>query len=219
MFFDPSDYLAGDLADAESERQEKQLRRDAEQRAKLCEAMTQVAAESGFEATKIYLAARMAGLGLSTYYKLYETREACLLEAFERCAETVLAQVESAMSHPSRPEEKAAAGIGALTELLASEPNVARLMLVEIRVGGAVCREAQLRWLGQVESMVETLLPAPWNRQAGIGRLIVGGLSTIIALEVEAGRAEALPGMAAELVHAGSMGCPDQHSPVALGRH
>jgi hypothetical protein len=78
VFFDPDDYLERDPAGAKTEREADQLRRDAEQRAKLCEAMTQMAAEIGFEATKIYLAARMAGLGLSTYYKLYaRERNAC----------------------------------------------------------------------------------------------------------------------------------------------
>ncbi len=96
MFFDPVNYLAADPAKAESAREAVRLRREAEQRAKLCEATTRLAAEGGLEAAAIHLAARSAGVGQGTYYKLYDTREACLREAFERCADAVLARVEEA---------------------------------------------------------------------------------------------------------------------------
>ena len=51
VFFDPTDYLAADPAEAGSAREAERLRREAEQRAGLCEATTRLAAEKGLEAT------------------------------------------------------------------------------------------------------------------------------------------------------------------------
>jgi hypothetical protein len=111
------------------------------------------------------------------------------------------------VSSPSRPEEKATAGIGTLTELLAGEPNVAQLVLVEIRVGGMACRDAQQRWLVRLEALVEELRPAPTQAWASAAGLTVGALNTILALEVIADRASDLPGMLEELVDVTWLGC------------
>ncbi|HZJ29025.1 MAG TPA: hypothetical protein VFD37_03440 [Solirubrobacterales bacterium] len=50
MFFDPDDYLKGEAQPADSRQEVKRLKREAGQRAALCEAMTRVAAERGVEA-------------------------------------------------------------------------------------------------------------------------------------------------------------------------
>jgi DNA-binding transcriptional regulator YbjK len=50
MFFDPDDYLERDPATAADEVEAPRLMREAEQRAKLCEAMARLAAQYGFGA-------------------------------------------------------------------------------------------------------------------------------------------------------------------------
>ena len=114
MFFDSDDYLQADPAKAGSEREAKRLRREAEQRARLCEATTRLAAEGGLEAAAIHLAARRAGIGQGTYYKLYDSRDACLQEAFERCAETVFARVAEAAAEGKGLGVRIEAGLGEL---------------------------------------------------------------------------------------------------------
>ncbi|HET7054172.1 MAG TPA: helix-turn-helix domain-containing protein [Solirubrobacterales bacterium] len=148
MFFDPADYLEADPAQAESEREAERLRREAEQRAKLCEATTRLAAKGGLEAATIQLAARSAGVGQGTYYKLYDSREACLREAFERCAATTLDRVEAAAARSGGDSAgRLEAGLRELLALLDANPAVGRLLLVEIHAGDDHCREAQQRWL------------------------------------------------------------------------
>jgi len=92
MFFDPDDYLEREpgAARSESKREAGRLARAARQRAALCEAMTRVAAERGLEGATIDAAVQTAGFSRGTFYRLYETREACVLEAFEHCADTLL---------------------------------------------------------------------------------------------------------------------------------
>jgi AcrR family transcriptional regulator len=96
MFFDPEDYLEGDPTRAKTPVEAERLRRQAGQRAALCEAMTRLAAQHGFEAATAQRIFGAAELGSGTFYKLFEDREACLLTAFERCAEAIFARVVAA---------------------------------------------------------------------------------------------------------------------------
>ncbi|SRR6266516_2784491 len=203
MFFDPNDYLELDPVEAESEREASQLRRDAEQRAKLCEAMTRMAAEVGFEAVSAHHVFGAAQVGNSTFYKLYETKEACLLEAFERCAETTFGRVERATEGMIEPAEKARAGLRTLIETFSADPDVARLVLVEIRVGGPTCREAQQRWLSRFARLLEEGEPGGATEGAvAKSRMAVGALAVLLALRVASGASgKELHAMLSDLIY------------------
>ena len=153
MFFDPNDYLAADLAKAGSEREAERLRREAEQRARLCEATTRLAAEGGLEAAAIHLAARRAGIGQGTYYKLYGSRDACLQEAFERCAETVFTRVAE-VAESEGPGARIEAGLGELLHALDADPDVAHLLLAGILGGDPSCRMARECALGRFAALL-----------------------------------------------------------------
>ena len=152
MFFAPDDYLQADPAKADSEREAERLRREAEQRAKLCEATTRLAAKGNLEAAAIHLAARRAGVGQGTYYKLYGSRDACLREAFERCAEVVLARVAGATG--SKEQGGVEAGLSELLDLLAGDTDVARLLLGGVLAGDLSCRAARERALGRFAGLL-----------------------------------------------------------------
>lgn len=203
MFFDPADYL--DASASERDKAGAELRaREARQRAKFCETMTRVVAEHGLPGTSVNLVFRGARQGSSTYYKLYPDREACVLEAFERCTTTILARVEAAARVAERPNEALAAGIDALATALAGDPAVARLVAIEIRAGNEACREAHETWLARLEALVQSKLPSLNGFEAQVARFTVGGVATVLETEVAAGRA---PASTAALVAAGSIGC------------
>lgn len=156
MFFDPDDYLERDPAEAGSQREAKRLRREADQRAKLCEATTRLAARGGLEAAAIHLTARRAGIGQGTYYKLYDSNEACLREAFERCADPVFARVADAAARSDETAGCIEAGLVELLNLLASDLDVAYLLLRGILEGDPSCRAARECTLGRFASLLAT---------------------------------------------------------------
>lgn len=177
MFFDPKSYLERDPAGARNELEAARLRREAEQRARLCEAMTRRAAEVGFEATAATWVFAEAGLGSGTFYKLYGARDACLQEAFERCAETLLGRVaDAARGGGEAFEERLEAGLGELLEVLGDEPEVARLLLVEVRAGDAACREVQQRWLARFAGLLDG------GGSGGAARMAARALASLLAL-------------------------------------
>ncbi|HET6570523.1 MAG TPA: TetR/AcrR family transcriptional regulator [Solirubrobacterales bacterium] len=149
-FFDPADYLSEDPATV-SEREAKRLWYDARQRAKLCRAMVRVTARRGYAGASVHDALRVAGYGKAAYYRHYENRESCLLEAFERCAATLLGRVSAAAGNGDGPATRVGPGLEALVDLLGGAPDVARVMLIEVRVTQR-CREAQQRWAREAGS-------------------------------------------------------------------
>ena len=186
MFFAPNDYLQRDPAEAGSEREAARLQRDAEQRAALCEAMTQIAAKSGFAAASAHQVFMRAGVGSGTFYRLYENREACLREAFERCTDTVLARVEDAAAREEGDlSDRLEAGLGELLALLGAHPDVARLLLVEIAAGDERCREARERWLGRLARLFERgddAANAP--HRGGLAWLAAGAFASVLSLNL-----------------------------------
>jgi AcrR family transcriptional regulator len=198
-FFNPADYLSKDPA-AVDEREAKRLRYDAKQRAKLCRAMVRVTARRGYAGASVHEAARIAGYGMAAYYRHFEDRESCLLEAFERCAATLFERVVAAESVEGVAGGRIGAALRTLVDLLGSQPNVARVMLIEVRVTQR-CREAQQRWLGCFADLLARCLSADAARVDGeVARLVSGALlerlTSSVREEPRGELAEALPDLA-----------------------
>ncbi|HEU4905522.1 MAG TPA: TetR/AcrR family transcriptional regulator [Solirubrobacterales bacterium] len=198
-FFKPADYLSKDPATVD-EREAKRLRYDAKQRAKLCRAMVRVTARRGYAGASVHEALRVAGYGKSAYYRHFEDRESCLLEAFERSAATLLGRVGAAAGDGDGPATRVGVGLQAFVEMLGGAPDLARVMLIEVRVAPR-CREAQQRWLGRFAELLEGCLSADTSGADGeVARLVAGALLERLASGVrKEGRgklAEALPDLA-----------------------
>lgn len=206
VFFDPADYLERDPETAGSAAEERRLQRRAEQRARLCEAMTQIAAERGFEAATAQQVFLRAEIGSGTFYRLYESREACLLEAFERCADAVLARVVDAVATGRGDlHSRLEASLGTLIDLLDAHPDVARLLLVEILAGDLRCREVRQRWLGRFAGLLACDRGAEGVPQRGsLARLAAGALASTLARELDRSEARPRPALLGELVRVGS---------------
>jgi AcrR family transcriptional regulator len=185
VFFDPQDYLARDPAEAASPVEAERLRREAEQRARLCEALTELAAERGFEAVSIQQIFGRAKLGSGTYYKLFADREACLAEAFERCATVALGRVEAAgRAHGGDLAGRVEAGLRELLELLSEHPAIARLLLVEVLAGDAGCREARQRWLGCLAGLFIGGEQEDLPGVASLAWMTAGAMTSVLALAI-----------------------------------
>ena len=205
MFFDPEDYLERDPETARGAADARRLKQRAEQRARLCEAMAQVAAEQGFGAASAQKVFVRAGLGSGTFYRLYESREACLQDAFERCAATALARVAATAARDGGEfGTQLRAGLAELLELLGEHPAVARLLLVEILAGDTECREARQRWLGRFAGLLACERgrgDAP--RTGSPAWLAAGALASVLTSELDADDARSRAEMVEELAGVG----------------
>lgn len=211
--FDPGRYLREGPRGGKGKRA---LQR-AGQRALLCRCMVELAAAEGYEGATVQKSVRLSGLGKGTFYGLFEDSEACLLEAFERCAEAIFGRV-SAAGHKGGTDfaGQLGAGLGELLELLASEPDVARFVLVEIRAGGTECREAEQRWLQRFATLLIEA-DAAGGGSEGLARMAVGAISSRLALRVAKAGPEAPAGMVDELVEVALLAHCGARSGAAAG--
>ena len=106
------------------------------QRERLLEATMRIVAAKGYAATTVADLTREAGISRTTFYELFEDKEACFLAAYDNAVDVLVRQVVAAYESEERWPQRARAGLSALLELLAAEPELARLALVDIGAAG-----------------------------------------------------------------------------------
>jgi AcrR family transcriptional regulator len=183
--------------------------REAAQRELLLRAMTSAAAAKGYAGSRVEDVVELSGLSRATFYLHFRDKEECLLAAFEWCGAVISEQIERALGGAEGTRARVEAGVGALVELAVETPEVVRMALIEARGGMTASREAQLRWMAELGGLVAE--DAGGAEEAWLRRMAFRAAVAIVALEVAAGRADALPGMQSELVDAALTPC------VALG--
>lgn len=175
------------------------------QRDRLLEAAVRVVAEKGYAAVTIGDLTREAGVSRTTFYELFEDKEACFLAAYDNAVEALVRRVLAAYETEERWPDRARAGLAALLDLLAEEPTLARLALVDVGAAGPV---AQRRY----RSAVQRLTPlfdegrdfAPDGRSLppNTSRMAIGAVTGLISDALLDGNADGLPGLLSEVLFA-----------------
>jgi AcrR family transcriptional regulator len=108
------------------------------QRARILDGVTRVVAQKGYAAATVTDIVRAAGVSRSTFYALFDGKEACFLEAYRHGFEVMIERVREAVRAASDEGWRAQlrAGIRAYLDTLAAEPVFARTYLVEIHAAG-----------------------------------------------------------------------------------
>lgn len=163
----------------------------------MIDAMSELCAEQGYEATKIADVVRRAHVARKTLYDNFSGKEELFLAAFD----ATLADAESEVVEACDPipaedwEARTEAGLRAVLEFVAAHPAAAELWLVE---APAATPEAAARYEEALEGFITRLRqaapPGP-SRPATLEEALVGGAIWIIQRQVRRGDA----GEAAEL--------------------
>jgi AcrR family transcriptional regulator len=175
------------------------------QRDRLLDAAVRVVAAKGYGAMTIGDLTALAGVSRTTFYELFEDKEACFLAAYDNAVEALVRRVVAAYESPGDWPERAAAGLAALLDALAAEPALARLSLVDIGNAGPV---AQRRYRAAIQRLTPLFEEgrdyAPGGRglPANTSRMAIGGVTGLISDELLAGRAEQLPGLLSDVLFA-----------------
>src|SRR5947209_9973595 len=117
---------------------------DRPQRARLLEAMVRAVAEKGYEAATVADAVRLAKVSRGTFYELFESKEACLLAAYQAGYEVLEQRIDEAIAGAGDWRDELRLGIRAYLRALSQDPLFARVYLIEAQVVPAE-REAVIR--------------------------------------------------------------------------
>ena len=163
----------------------------AHKRRRMIDAMAELCAEQGYEATKIADVVRRAHVARKTLYDNFSGKEELFLAAFDSAVADADAVVtEACESIDADWEERAEAVLRALLEFVAGHPAEARLCLVEAPAASAI---SAARYDAAVESYIGRLreaTPPGSSRPATLEEALIGGTLWIVQRQVRHGGAE-----------------------------
>lgn len=179
-------------------------------RERALEAAVRIASVRGFEGTSIADVLDRAELTEPEFGAMFASKQACFLEAYDALVDILVAHASAAYRGAAgRPwPERIAAGLRAMVGLMASEPEIVRMALLET---SAIGEDGRVRYRAALERFVRFLEQG--RAAAGHGdelpqdtaRFAIGGCSSIIFGEVRAGRASELRKILPDLVFAATM--------------
>ncbi len=175
------------------------------QRERLLEAAVRVVAKKGYAATTIADLTREAGISRTTFYEMFDDKEACFLAAYDGAVDALVRRIATAYEAEEGWPLRARAGLAALLEALAEEPELARLALVDV---GAAGPAAQRRYRAALQRLTpffdegRDFAPGGRSLPANTSRMAIGAVTGLISDELAAGRAEQLPDLLSEVLFA-----------------
>lgn len=175
------------------------------QRERLLEATVRVVAEKGYGATTIADLTREAGISRTTFYAMFEDKEACFLAAYDAVVDALVRRISSAYEAEEGWPRRAQAGLKELLEALAEEPEVARMTMVD---AGSAGPAAQRRYRSALQRLTpffdegRDFAPGGRNLPANTSRMAIGAVAGLISDELAAKRADELPSLLSDVLFA-----------------
>ncbi len=155
-----------------------------------------VVAAKGYAATTVADLTREAGVSRSTFYDLFEDKEACFLASYEAAFEALVPPVATAFEAEQRWPDQVRAGLTTLLALLAADPARARLALVEVAGAGPAAQERRRIAIQTVTPLLDQGREFVANGSelpANAARMAAGTIVGLISIELLGERAERLP--------------------------
>lgn len=143
------------------------------QRARLHEAMVELAAERGYDAVSVAALVKRARVSKRDFYKRFSGKEECFLATYDIIVNHSLRGIHAAVEGAEEWRERLRLGYLTFAGQIADNPEAARLALVEASTAGAV--ERTLRTNRLFEALVAKSL-APADGSPRPPRLLVKGI-------------------------------------------
>jgi AcrR family transcriptional regulator len=169
----------------------------------IVEAMIRVAGRKGYRAVTVGDAIAEASSSRATFYKHFDDKHDCFRAAYDLAAERAASAVEAACEPERSWLERARAGLGALVELFAADPELARTVVVEAVAAGAEIRQRQVELIGRLARGLERGRDVePVELPAETGLMAASAVNGLLFEEVQSGRAADLPARLPDLLFA-----------------
>jgi len=168
-------------------------------RRRMMNAVAELTAEQGYEATKIADIVRQAAVARKTLYDNFDGKEDLFLSAVDTTLNEMRVVVEEACERTEGREEQIVAGLEALLAYVAEHPAAARMCMVEAI--SATPSSARLYDAG-MHAFVELLrqhAPDDVDLPATIEESLVGGVAWIVQQQIRRGEAETAGDLLSEL--------------------
>jgi len=166
-----------------------------DQRERLLAAVPAVAAEHGYEAMSVADIVKAAAVSRNAFYKNFRDKQECVAIAHEEGHERLFDLLSGSCYEGARIEERVGGALEAALDILASAPELARLLFVEAPSAGDEIALRYHEWLQRYGTLLRSAapdLPPDAIPPPEVEQVIVGGIASRVASEVLRGRGEKL---------------------------
>ncbi len=157
------------------------------QRLRLAVAMADAMAEHGYVGTPVASVLERAGVSRETFYRLYDGKLACYLDALDLVEDVLAAGLDAIPAHPGTPLDRAERAVGSYLDLLVEHRSFARLVLVESHAAGPEALERRTRLQRRVAEGLADLLGVDGSEGAFACKAYVAAIASLVALPIVTG--------------------------------
>ena len=164
------------------------------------DALAELTAEQGYDATKISDIVKRAGVARKTLYDNFQGKEEVFLAAFDSARDEVLRRVEEG-SEGGEDEWQARieGGLAAFLGYVAEQPTLARMCMVEALSATPVTTRRYEDALERFVELARQTLPQDGRLPDTIAETLVGGVAWIVYQQIRRGEAERAEDLLPEL--------------------
>jgi AcrR family transcriptional regulator len=174
------------------------------QRERLLAAMLATVSELGYRALTVEDVLGRAGVSRPTFYEHFADKADCFLVAFDSAAQRLRDRLEGgARDAGGQWRDRLRAGLGALLQFVADEPDAARALIVEARASSAAGLRRRDELLDSFASCVDATaregLEEPPSAIAAAG--VVGGIESVLYARIQKGETDDLESLLPALMY------------------
>jgi len=166
---------------------------------RIMDALAELTAEQGYEATKISDIVRRAGVARKTLYDNFEGKEEVFLAAFDAARDEVLSRVEEGSAGADDWQDRIEGGLAAFLGYVAEQPPLARMCMIEALSATPATTKRYEDALEVFVELTERALPRDERLPDTIAETVVGGVAWIVYQQIRRGEAERAEDLLPEL--------------------
>jgi AcrR family transcriptional regulator len=164
------------------------------------DALAELTAEQGYEATKISDIVRRAGVARKTLYDNFEGKEEVFLAAFDSARDEVFRRVEEgAAGADGEWQDQIEGGLAAFLGYVAEQPTLARMCMIEALSATPATTKRYEDAMETVVELAQKTLPKDGRLPDTVAETLVGGVAWIVYQQIRRGDAERAEDLLPEL--------------------
>ena len=190
------------------------------QRDRLLDAMASCCAEKRYAEVSVGDVVARAGVSRSTFYNLFDDKEACFLDAYDEILGHFVTEVMNAMRTPGLSwEDQAENGLRAALAFMSSEPHFSRMCIVDVFSAGSAALERYLSAIRVLAAFINRNRDRSGSQAEipdEIANYLISGAVVVIRSKVVEGDTASLPTVGPDIIY--GVLCPYVGQEEALER-
>ncbi|MET0305913.1 MAG: helix-turn-helix domain-containing protein [Solirubrobacterales bacterium] len=167
---------------------------------RIMDALAELTAEQGYEATKISDIVKRAGVARKTLYDNFEGKEEVFLAAFDAARDEVLRRVEEGGADADGNwQDRIEGGLAAFLGYVAEQPTLARMCMIEALSATPATTKRYEDALEAFVRLTRQALPGDERLPDTVAETLVGGVAWIVYQQIRRGEAERAEDLLPEL--------------------